>query len=160
MSLFGDMFITLIVSDIKIKGLWVGFVNKKSGLYVIYQHKEYKLNKNGEEYYIISRDPSELKRGFINYINILGQVENDIFMKKVNKNEIQEAYKVEMWARYQGKEFFVMGIDNGEVLVTTENTRIAKELNFTFVEPFVYDKHVRFEDLDEIIEKQEKIYLD
>lgn len=133
---------------------------KKKGLYAIYNDKEYKLKKRGEEYYIISRDPSEVKRGFINYVNIAGQVENDIFMKKVNINEIQEAYKVEMWARYHGKEFFVMGIDNGEVLITTENTRIAEELNFKFVEPFVYDKHVRLEDLDEVIEKQDKVYLD
>ncbi|MDM5318227.1 hypothetical protein QUF49_19705 [Fictibacillus sp. b24] len=134
-------------------------INKK-GLFAIYENKEYKLIKRGHEYYITSRDSSDLKKGFEYYVNVAGQINTDIFMKKVNQNDIQEAYKIEMWAKYKGEEFYIMGEDNGEVLITTSNCDIAKKLDFKFVEPFVYDKHVQIEDLDEIIEKQDKVYLD
>jgi hypothetical protein len=135
------------------------YINKK-GLFAIYKNKEYKLIKRGQEYYITSRDSSAMKNGFEYYVNVVGQINKDIFMKKVNKNEIQEAYKIEMWAKYKGEEFYIMGEDNGEVLITTSNSDIAKKLNFKFVEPFVFDKDVLIADLDEIIEKQDKIYLD
>jgi hypothetical protein len=65
-----------------------------------------------------------------------------------------------MWAIYKGIEFFIMGEQDGEVLITTKYPEIAEKLGFKFVEPFVYDKDVKIEDLDEIIEKQEKVYLD
>jgi hypothetical protein len=135
------------------------YINKK-GLFAIYKNKEYKLIKRGQEYYITSRDSSAMKNGFEYYVNVVGQINKDIFMKKVNKNEIQEAYKIEIWAKYKGEEFYIMGEDNGEVLITTSNSDIAKKLNFKFVEPFVFDKDVLIADLDEIIEKQDKIYLD
>jgi hypothetical protein len=55
-----------------------------------------------------------------------------------------------------------MAENNGEVVLTISSPKeveIAKQLEFKFVEPFVYDKKVLIEDLDEIIEKQETVYL-
>ncbi len=129
-------------------------------MFAIYENKEYKLIKRGQEYYITSRNSSDLKNGFEYYVNVAGQINKDIFMKKVNRNDVQEAYKVEMWAKYRGEEFYIMGEDNGEVRITTNNVDIAKKLDFKFVEPFVFDKDVLITELDEIIEKQDKVYLD
>jgi hypothetical protein len=134
-------------------------LNKK-GLYGIFNNKEYELDKVDEDLFIITRDLSEMGNDFEYYIDVVGKVNKNILRKKVNKYDLQETYKVEMWARYKCEEFYIMGEDNGEVLITTQNSDIAKKLDFKFVEPFVYDKHVRIEDLDAVIEKQDKVYLD
>lgn len=66
-----------------------------------------------------------------------------MFIKKVNSEEIDEAYNVRMYGVYKGHEFFIMRENNGEVLITISSPReveIAKDLDFKFVEPFVYDK--------------------
>jgi hypothetical protein len=132
----------------------------KRGLFGIYNDKEYELDKVDEDWFIITRDLSEIANDFEYYINVLGKVNKNILRKKISREDLEEAYKVEMWAKYRGQEFYIMGEDDGEVLITTQSSDIAKKLDFKFVEPFVYDKNVRIEDLDEIIEKQEKVYLD
>lgn len=130
------------------------------GFYGIYNKKEYELDKMDEYWFIITKDLSEIVNDFEYYVNVVGKVNKNILRKKININDLEEAYKVELWAKYKGEEFYIMGEDDGEVLITTQSSDIAKKLDFKFVEPFVYDKNIRIEDLDEIIERQEKVYLD
>jgi hypothetical protein len=132
----------------------------KRGLFGIYNNKEYELDKADGNWFIITKDLSEIVNDFEYYVNVVGKVNKNILRKKININDLEEAYKVEMWAKYKGEKFYIMGEDDGEVLITTQSSDIAKKLDFKFVEPFVYDKNIRIEDLDEIIEKQEKVYLD
>jgi hypothetical protein len=132
----------------------------KRGLFGIYNNKEYELDKADGNWFIITKDLSEIVNDFEYYVNVVGKVNKNILRKKININDLEEAYKVELWAKYKGEEFYIMGEDDGEVLITTQSSDIAKKLDFKFVEPFVYDKNIRIEDLDEIIERQEKVYLD
>jgi hypothetical protein len=152
--------LALIIKNFWIKkGLRSLNLNKK-GLYGIFNNKEYELDKVDKDLFIITRDLSEMGSGFEYYIDVVGKVNKNILRKKVSRNDLQEIYKVEMWARYKDEEFYIMGEDDGEVLITTQCSDIAKKLDFKFVEPCVYDKNVRIEDLNEIIEKQKKVYLD
>jgi hypothetical protein len=137
---------------------------KENGLYAIYCNKEYELIIRENTYILFSTDDEDfINNGFTYYEDASGNIDKEMFIKKVNSEEIDEVYKVRMYGVYKGHEFFIMRENNGEVLITISSPReveIAKNLGFKFVEPFVYDKKVLIEELDEIIEKQEKVYLD
>jgi hypothetical protein len=136
---------------------------KENGLYAIYNNREYDLLIRGESYYLFSTDENDMvNNGFSYYIDTSGNIDKDMYMKKITRKEIDEAYKVRMYGVYKGHEFFIMAENNGEVVLTISSPKeveIAKQLEFKFVEPLVYDKKVLIEDLDGIIEKQETVYL-
>ncbi len=131
----------------------------KNSHYGIYNNKEYKLDKVDGDWFIFTSDLSEKNNGFEHYVNSVGKISENILRKKVTTSDLQEAYGVRMYAKYKGEKFYIMREKNGEVVITTRHPDIAKKLGFIFIEPFVYDKHVQIEDLDEIIEKQDKVYL-
>jgi hypothetical protein len=136
---------------------------KVNGLYGIYKGKEYRIKVRSQNSYIISKDPNDLNNGFDYYINVAGKEVKDVFWKEVNKYEFEETYNVEMYVKYRGNEFKITGTKNNNIIISTvgpELEPLAKKLNFKFVEPWVYDKEISFEVVDEIIEKQEKVYLD
>jgi hypothetical protein len=131
---------------------------KTNGVYGLYKGKEFRLKERNEDIYIISRDPEDLKNGIDYYINVIGNKIKDVFWKKVNKNELEETYNVEMYMKFKGYEFKITGVKNNKIIISTvgpELEPLAKKLNFKSVEPWVYDKEISLDDVEEIIERQE-----
>jgi hypothetical protein len=136
---------------------------KTNGVYGLYNGKEFRLKERNQDIYIISRDPEDLKNGFDYYINVVGNQVKDVYWKKVNKNELEEIYNIEMYVKFKGYEFKISGTKNNNIIISTvgpELEPLAKKLNFKFVEPWVYDKEISIDEVDEIIERQEPVYLD
>jgi hypothetical protein len=68
-----------------------------------------------------------------------------------------------MHVKFKGYEFKITGVKNNNIIISTvrpELEPLAKKLNFKFVEPWVYDKEISIDEVDEIIERQEPVYLD
>lgn len=116
------------------------------GTYINYNGKEYKIVRTKEnELFLISNDDQDVENGFTLYAE-------DIYHKKVNRSEITDVFYVRTVATYKGFEFEVLGIQNEDTVVGTNNAQLAEELGFTRTDKFYYEKVVSADEvvIDEI----------
>ncbi|HLR35964.1 MAG TPA: hypothetical protein VK071_11645 [Tissierellales bacterium] len=121
--------------------------------YCIYKGKKYSYNIEGEMIRIISDEDEE---SFENYIDLMGNVAEDLFSKLVSPDELDIICSEEHEFKYRGEYFIPRAISQkvlkeNKILLATDSEKVAKELDFIMAEQFVFEKEVSFEDITELL---------
>lgn len=95
--------------------------------------------------------------GFVNYIDVLGQEHNDLFMKELDLNEVEVVYKENIEFCYKGTYFQLFSstikpenIKNNRFMLFTDSEKLAQEYAFEKKEQFVFAKDITREQIEKI----------
>lgn len=124
--------------------------------YAVYNNRLHRLYERDGKIRIVSRNKEE---GFANYVDILGETADDLFVKEVSEDDLDFAYELWYRAEYFGHEFDVFSsIDkklfekNVIVLKASFNDDMAKLLDFDHYDRGTLIKRLCFDDIDRLIE--------
>ena len=128
----------------------------KEGCYAVYNDKVYEaelwseLNKKGI-IMLISKDDVDLKDGFMRDKSF-GTI------KKVKKEELTDAYYIQTFAIIQGVRVKVIGEEEDNMSIYSNDYSIYRKLKMKQYEPFVYSKLVSKYEIEELIEEKKPIW--
>lgn len=95
--------------------------------------------------------------GFVNYIDVLGQEHNDLFMKELDLNEVEVVYKENIELCYKGIYFQLFSstikpenIKDNRFMLFTDSEKLAQEYAFEKKEQFVFVKDITREQIEKI----------
>ncbi|MDM5191338.1 hypothetical protein QUG02_27315 [Bacillus hominis] len=122
--------------------------------YAIYNEKEYKIVQIDNHLELISRDEQDLKNGFVRYDR-----DPNLFIKVVEKSDLETAYDVTPFAVYKGIEFLVIGLneEKGTVDIYGIDQKVARELGMSTAGRGEFSKTVNLVDV-KLIEKVKPIW--
>ncbi|MGG0721433.1 hypothetical protein [Bacillus mycoides] len=122
--------------------------------YAIYNEKEYKIVQIDNHLELISRDEQDLKNGFVPYDR-----DPNLFIKVVEKSDLETAYDVTPFAVYKGIEFLVIGLneEKGTVDIYGIDQKVARELGMSTAGRGELSKTVNLVDV-KLIEKVKPIW--
>jgi len=126
----------------------------------VFRNKSYKfdiddVNENTLE--LISNNTSDLERGFIKYVDELGNVHSNILVKKVTIDEIELVYELQVNAVYKGKEFetYAVGpfcLEKNSLALFSMEPSDMDQYGFEKQEQFVFKKDISLDDVDALVE--------
>lgn len=125
--------------------------------YGVYKGKEYIITIIGQK---IIMKSDEQEAGFSKYIDLAGNLHNDLFVKEVNKNELEDAFQRSYLATYKGNEFEVLNEiyqDTKEIELFTMDANKAEAFGFIRHDQLSYKKLVSRQELDELREVKRSI---
>lgn len=128
----------------------------KSNIFAIYKGKEYQAGMRADGSVILrSNDEKDINDGFINNTGINKSVK---CYKYVLKSELDEIYRKNIKAEYNGYEFSVIDQNDDMLLISTMtgNYKVWLQLGMESVDKGVYQKWV---DKKHLIIKIEKEYI-
>ena len=128
----------------------------KSNIFAIYKGKEYQAGMRADGSVIVrSNDEKDINDGFINNTGINKSVK---CYKYVLKSELDEIYRKNIKAEYNGYEFSVIDQNDDMLLISTMtgNYKVWLQLGMESVDKGVYQKWV---DKKHLIIKIEKEYI-
>ena len=138
-------------------------------MYAIFNGKKFDVTYEGNNIYtLISNVQYD---GFAQYINILGQVAENTYIKEVENVELDFLYELSYELKYQGlwfyltsslntntisKELFVIGLD----YFGSEAIELAEELGFERPDKFYFTKKIYRKDIEalKVIESPQGIF--
>ncbi|MES5896664.1 hypothetical protein [Bacillus cereus group sp. RP43] len=122
--------------------------------YAIYAEKEYKIVKIDNHLELISTDEQDLKNGFVPYDR-----DPNLFIKVVEKKDLETAYNVTPFAVYKGIEFVLIGLNEEKRTVDIYgiDPKVARQLGMSTAGRGEFSKTVPLDDI-ELIEKVEPIW--
>lgn len=123
-------------------------------LYCLYKGKRYKARySNG----VIKITANEKAEGFINYIDVLGRIHDDLFMKKLNLQDVDLVFHEKIELKYKGIYFQLFSstiksenIEDNRFTLFTDSEKLAYEYDFEKKEQFVFAKNITKEQIEEI----------
>ena len=128
----------------------------KEGCYAVYNGKVYEaelwseLNKKGI-IMIISKDDADLKKGFVRDKKF-GTI------KKVKRDELIDAYYIQNFVKIQGIKVKVIGEEEDNISIYSNDYNAFRKLNMNQFEPFVYVKLVKKDEIEEEFEEKGAIW--
>ncbi|EOO34107.1 MULTISPECIES: hypothetical protein [Bacillus cereus group] len=130
--------------------------------YAIYKNNLYRLNVSVNKLKLISNSNESIKYGFKELKFEQGFVSKVIYIKEVDINEVEMAYKLKYKVIYKEKEFvpwaigkFILEIN--KIPLGTSDEKEARNYGFEKMEQFVFKKEVPIEEVDALIEIKEYI---
>lgn len=125
-----------------------------SELYCIYDNNKYPAEICNNMVEITSKYYVE---GFERYVDIMGRVHDDIFVKKVSIDDVKLFYKEHTYIKYKNEWFQLFAdkilksavIDN-EFMIWTDSEQLACEYEFEKKEQFVFVKNITREEIQSI----------
>ncbi|WP_144505542.1 hypothetical protein [Bacillus mycoides] len=98
----------------------------RDGKYGVHNVQVYMLAGKKDDLEIISNDPAELLNGFIR-----DEWDENIFFKKIKKEDLDTAYEIKTYAKYKGHDFGVLTARKLKVVIATNNPQVGHELNMS-----------------------------
>ncbi|KIL51071.1 hypothetical protein [Jeotgalibacillus campisalis] len=98
--------------------------------YGMYKGKQYPLTKIGQR--LILKSTNE-EPGFTKYVDVLGKIHEDLFVKEVKRKDLEKVFQVNDLAYYKGEKFDVLNVindDTEEIELFTMNKSKAEKLGF------------------------------
>ncbi|MEH7381913.1 hypothetical protein V7138_15745 [Bacillus sp. JJ1533] len=123
-------------------------MKEKDGDYALYKGIEYQayFDYQIDKLVLVSHNQEDLKKGFTKYDN-----NDSIFLKNIDLHEADDGYNLTTKAIYKGKEVGVARINEaGEIVIFHGDQDFCKNNQFSFIEPGVWEKVVKVEELDKI----------
>lgn len=121
-------------------------------IYGVYKGKEYRLvKKEDETFNLISNDPNDQGNGFTPY-------HQSVFLKNVDRLEIEDAYYIDTFCMYKGYRFQVAKERDGKVLIHTGDRSLQQVFQLDMLELGVYEKWVDKKELDNEWEEKSEVY--
>ncbi|HDR7968746.1 hypothetical protein ACQVOU_23625 [Bacillus pacificus] len=121
----------------------------RDGKYGLYNGQEYMLAGKKDDLEIISNDPAELLNGFIQ-----DDWDENIFFKKIKKEDLDTAYEITTYAKYKGHNFGVLTASEFKVVIATNNPQVGHELNMSVPGRGEFHMEVNRTDVELIEEKK------
>lgn len=125
-----------------------------STTFCVYRGKIYHAD---EEENMIEMTSNIQVDGFEPYIDIVGNMHSDFFVKTVSSEDIDLLFSEEYFIKYCGEYFepfagCITGLEleDNSVLLFTPSEQLAKKFDFTKDEQFVFKKVVSLDDVEEI----------
>lgn len=122
----------------------------KSGIFAVYQGIEYKAGLDSNIVTLRSYDSSDAERGFSLYKEM-------VYVKKVQKKEVDEVYSISTLALYQGFIFGVYKEEGEKLLLFTDNYIVSEKLGLDMVDRGVYEKWVSKNDVTSVYEEKKSL---
>lgn len=120
----------------------------KDGIFAIYMGNEYEVGLKEDGSFILrSQNSKDLANGFTLYKGV-------IYIKVVQRSELEEVYKIRNYATYQGYKFGVEKEDGDKLLLHTGDYTIYQKLNLEMVDRGVYNKWVSKNDVTSLYEEK------
>ena len=122
-------------------------------MYAIYKGKRYRAVKKGEKIRIGS-DTKEY--GFTEYVDIVGNVHYDRFVKLLDMDELDYLYEERFEIQYQGRFFKIssalrrINLDRDwfEIYVSLEEHQLGISLGFKRTDKFLWSKEIGRKDIE------------
>lgn len=122
-------------------------------MHAVYKGKTYRAVKKGEKIRIGS-DTKEY--GFTEYIDVVGNVHYDRFVKLFNVDELDYLYKERFEIQYQGRFFKIssairrINLDRDwfEIYVSLEDYQLGISLGFKRTDKFLWSKEIGRKDIE------------
>lgn len=133
----------------------------KKGLFAKYKGQFYQADvQNDSTIRLISKRPADIRMGF-NAKEYPKYYKNNtelpvLYIKDVNKNELEELVKIENKFKYKGYEFDISIEREGKYYIGTTDASIANRLNFERTDKYYYEKWVS-SDEGELVEIKQNI---
>jgi hypothetical protein len=96
------------------------------------------------------------KDNFENFVDILGNIHTDYYMKYLDLDEIDDLYNEELFVKYKGVYFELSSIiskkmvDEDDYMMLTYTYQIADQYGFRKLEQFVYAKAISRSEIEAI----------
>jgi len=122
--------------------------------YCLYKNKKYSYEYEEDMIKLISH---EKEKDFENYVDMMGNVADNLFSKLVSPDELDLICSEEHEFKYKDKYFVSARSINKEmaeknsVILLTLNENTAKKFNFKKIEQFVFEKEVSLNDITELL---------
>lgn len=112
---------------------------------------------NSQELELNSKNSKDKMYGFTEYVDVLGNKHNDLFIRKVSQSDLDYAYDLQVNVIYKDDEFetYEIGrssLDENTISLFTNEIDKAQKHQFEKKEQFVYKKSVSLDDIDAIVE--------
>lgn len=123
--------------------------------YAIFENQCYRLGARKGKTLLLS---SKKRDGFSNYIDILGKMQDDFFMKEVSEDDLDFAFDTKYLVDYQGQTFEILSgigkrlLHDDVVILFTDIPAIAKRYGFRHYDNISYQKDIHLDEVDRITE--------
>lgn len=118
--------------------------------------KYYTTHEEGDIYTLVT---SEQKEGFKEYINVIGQISPDVFVKTVSIQELDYLYESGYKVKYKNHYFNLNSVINPQTIqedfysitldfLNEAEKKLAEELGFQRPDKFYYEKHIHRSDIE------------
>lgn len=129
--------------------------------YGVFKNNLYRISDNQNGKIDLISDKKE--NGFHEYVNIIGEKNNKLFVKLISENDLEDAYELWQDVIYKGERFELVNyvetlLDGEPVTIATSDAAKAKKFGFTHVDHAVYEKEIPISDIEAIIEIKEPLY--
>ncbi|MGM9951078.1 MAG: hypothetical protein ACI33P_13185 [Lysinibacillus sp.] len=127
------------------------------GTYAEYNGKVYPVTIRNEKCRLKSM---ENESGFMELIDLGGNLHQDLFVKEVTFDEIDSLFELKYKIIYKGKEYepFSIGklvINQGKIMLFSNDVKDLEDNAFEKQEQFVFKKEVAIDEIDSLIEIKE-----
>ena len=125
-----------------------------SEIYCLYKNKRYlaEMKKNKVE---ISSNCKY--RGFVEYVDVLGRVHNDLFIRMLDMDEVDIIYKEDVFIKYKDVYFqlfadkiFKQDVLDDSYMIWTSSEQLAHDYVFEKKEQFVFIKFITREEIEAV----------
>lgn len=124
----------------------------RNNIYCRYKGKEYRfVHKADGSYQIVTEDKKQIDSTFILY-------QGKVYCKNVSVAEIDEVYSINSYAVYNGDVFVIIHDTANEIVIGTNDEKLAHENKMTQSGKYEYRKTVSLSEV-EVFEEQKEMKL-
>lgn len=124
----------------------------RNSIYCMYKGKEFRfVHKADGSYQVVTEDKRQIDSSFEHY-------QGTIYCKEVSLSDIDEVYSVNSYAIYNGDTFEIIHATAKEVIIVTNDERIAYENKMNQSGKFEFRKTVSLSEI-EVYEQKRKIQM-
>lgn len=123
-------------------------------IYCIYDNDKYVADVEDNTIEITRR---EYKNGFENYVDVAGNVHDDIFIKYLKLKDVSEVYEEDVQIKYNnnffelyGDKIFKKNVLENSYMIYTNSEELASKYGFEKKEQFVFYKYITLEMIEAI----------
>ena len=125
-----------------------------SELYCVYKKDKYLAEVSNSIVEITSNHHAD---GFEKYADVIGQIHDDIYIKRLSIDDIDLLYMEDMYIEYR-KNFFQLfagkilknDVLNNSYMIWTDSEQLAKEYTFEKKEQFVFTKNITRDEIEAV----------
>ncbi|MFK9092121.1 hypothetical protein [Bacillus salipaludis] len=122
--------------------------------YALYKQKNYPVNIRGQ---VLRLRSYNKESGFHELVDLAGNRHDDIFIKEVSIDDVDEVYELKINVIYKGKEFETYSIDpaslhENSILLFSMDPKDVQDFGFIKHEQFVFQKKIALPDVDALVE--------
>ena len=125
-----------------------------SEIYCLYKDRKYSAEVKKDKVEITSNQQYE---GFVEYVDVVGRVHNDLFIRTLDVDEVDIIYKEDVFIKYKNVYFqlfadkiFKEDVMDNSYMIWTASEQLAHDYDFEKKEQFVFIKYISREEIETV----------